>query len=1430
MFLEDLMKKYLLLCFWLLCSSIFSQAQLFTNNAPNQVVTLDLKLEQFNFVPGQIIIKLKDDVNVALAKSNGVVSLGINTLDVVLQKYNISSANKVFPNEKRILNKKMLKAFNGVEFEQPSLHNIYKIESDISLNVLDAIDELKQDPHIEYAEPNYILSVLDFIPTSPALNENEMQDWIKEHNSDLQINNTNSFTPNDPLYSQQWSLPAAQVDAVWDSTTGDTTQVIAILDTGVDWLHPDLKNKIWINPNEIPNNGMDDDNNGYIDDVRGWDFVNYDNNPLDDNGHGTHVAGIAAAEGNNGIGVSGISWGAKIMPVKMLNNKGYGDIVTSAQAVYYATQNGATILNMSFGVRYRSSTMEMACMYACANSELVAAAGNESKSIYELTDYGDSYAFFPAGFNFVFGVQTNDSYSNYDPDGPLYSEFITGDNYELVSYGSGILSTFPGGSYKMYSGTSMAAPMISGILSLYNSYHVNSIREDRWANFIHQSTPVNAYKTIFNSMEKSIFDIVSYELTDSLDGNDYDNQADAGETIKLWARIRNTFKTSLDTRMKIQLSDVYRPYYNEYINFIKDTVKLGTVSSFRELHNKLNPFLIQLKPNIPNEDKLEFELLVWDETQPDTSKQVFTISVFNGEELSGLLSGNIILTPDKVWMINNSARLTTGSTMKILPGTRLVVNSSFDNRGYIEAIGTPDSMIILENESISLQVCKYVKYIGNGSNDISVGYCTDSEFTNLRDVYGESFYNCKFSLLRRFIPNNDSLVNCKIENIRYISGYPNSPHHYINVRFDHSTLISNFFDNSYFYKCVFNDNFYSKCDVGQNYAHFSRYSNVKFTSFYNAKNWLVKEYPHYIQLGLISDLAKLFAIGTGNVENLYNNVFIMGRDRLFYSFIRTEGSEDQVTIANQYFGTNQLGKIHQWVKDFQDDATLPYANIIPMEVPSDSVHGFVWKVLVNGKDAQDEYVEPVGVGYTKFEVYFNRPMDPNYTPQLTFGGIFPYTSFPVVDSSAWSSDYKIWRGFYKVKLYTGDGINRIRVAGARDLEGFEIPVEDQRFEFTINAATANSIDFMATAGLGKVNLEWRNPDREDVPDLLGYNIYRMEHINDTTLTSPVMINSSLVADTLYTDYDVVPNKKYYYYYRVVRTDFSESDSSKVVSSIPFTAAIGDGNGDLTVNVLDVLTTVSYILGQNPQPFIFDAADIVRDSVINVLDVVGNVNLILHGTSLPDYLAKNSSGSAKLELIGNDIYLTTENPVAGIQLLLKGKGLSNAKFKFNSFHNFENMSSTIGDSLLIVLLYNMNNNQLEAGKYYIGSVEGNFNALNLNNAVLSDNKGAEINLNIIDNGVSSIPSDFYLEQNYPNPFNLSTTIQYGIPNKTNGKIVIYNILGQKIKTFELGDIEPGKYKLVWDGKNNYGSVVASGVYIFRFESQKFTLAKKMMLIK
>jgi len=155
------MKHFLLYFFALLQINLFSQTVNGTTPAADDVIKLDPRASQFDFVPGQILIKLKDDVSVSLAKVNGVTVMGVPSIDSVLQKHKMQNAEKLFPNEKRNFNKRMLKTSNGKEFEQPNLHNIYKVVGDSTLNIFEVINELKEDPNVEYAEPNYILSIVD---------------------------------------------------------------------------------------------------------------------------------------------------------------------------------------------------------------------------------------------------------------------------------------------------------------------------------------------------------------------------------------------------------------------------------------------------------------------------------------------------------------------------------------------------------------------------------------------------------------------------------------------------------------------------------------------------------------------------------------------------------------------------------------------------------------------------------------------------------------------------------------------------------------------------------------------------------------------------------------------------------------------------------------------------------------------------------------------------------------------------------------------------------------------------------------------------------------------------------------------------------------------------------------------------------------------
>jgi thermitase len=284
------------------------------------------------------------------------------------------------------------------------------------------IAALRHHPLVEYAEPNYILrAVLD---------------------------------PNDPFFPSQWGLDMIDAPEAWDVTTGSSDIIIAIVDSGIDLDHLDLKNKIWVNNDETLN-GLDDDGNDKVDDVKGWDFINNDNNPQDDYGHGTHVAGIAAAETNNSTGVAGLSWGARIMPVKVLGSSGQGPISSVANGITYAADNGAQVINLSLGGTglADNETLKGAVNYAYSKGcLLVAAAGNCDPSCYE--------PIYPAAYDHVIAVAATNSSDNR----AWFSNY--GSYIDVAAPGVSIYSTVRNNGYGYMDGTSMATPFVSGLAAL----------------------------------------------------------------------------------------------------------------------------------------------------------------------------------------------------------------------------------------------------------------------------------------------------------------------------------------------------------------------------------------------------------------------------------------------------------------------------------------------------------------------------------------------------------------------------------------------------------------------------------------------------------------------------------------------------------------------------------------------------------------------------------------------------------------------------------------------------------------------------------------------------------------------------------------------------------------------------------------------------
>lgn len=282
--------------------------------------------------------------------------------------------------------------------------------------------------------------------------------------------------PNDPRLDEQWPLrntgqrvdgrtgtPGADINTalLWGRSSGGAGVVVAVMDTGIDTTHPDLADSLWTNPGEIPANGLDDDHNGFIDDAHGWNFVADNERVQSTVGHGTHVAGIIAARRDNAQGISGVAWGATIMPVRVI---GSGPVRSSTiiAALQYAMANGARVVNMSLTLRQRSQALRDALDEAGRRGVVVVvSAGNAGRRI-------DSLPIYPASYqldNLIAVAATNQhdrlaNFSNYGPS-----------TVDLAAPGTSVLSTWPGGSYRPLDGTSMSAPHVAGVAAILLADH-----------------------------------------------------------------------------------------------------------------------------------------------------------------------------------------------------------------------------------------------------------------------------------------------------------------------------------------------------------------------------------------------------------------------------------------------------------------------------------------------------------------------------------------------------------------------------------------------------------------------------------------------------------------------------------------------------------------------------------------------------------------------------------------------------------------------------------------------------------------------------------------------------------------------------------------------------------------------------------------------
>lgn len=277
-----------------------------------------------------------------------------------------------------------------------------------------------------------------------------------------------AVVPNDPLFPQQWALrnvgqtggtPGADVAAeeLWDFVDSAHRVVVAVLDSGLDYDHPDLVGIRWANTGEVSGNGIDDDGNGQVDDLGGWDFVDDDADPRDDHDHGTHVTGTMAARRNNGLGVSGVCETTSVIPCKVLNSSNLGNVSDLVEAIDYARLSGARVMNLSLQNFPDSINLQEAIDRAeAADILIVAAAGNQGRN-------NDVFPNYPSSFANSNVISVGNSTAN---DTPASGSNFGATNVDLFAPGSSIYSTLRNGAYGFYTGTSMSAPHVTAAAAL----------------------------------------------------------------------------------------------------------------------------------------------------------------------------------------------------------------------------------------------------------------------------------------------------------------------------------------------------------------------------------------------------------------------------------------------------------------------------------------------------------------------------------------------------------------------------------------------------------------------------------------------------------------------------------------------------------------------------------------------------------------------------------------------------------------------------------------------------------------------------------------------------------------------------------------------------------------------------------------------------
>lgn len=1145
-----------------------------------------------------VLVKLAPGVRVAspTRQESGEFTSDV-ALNRVLEEHGIIRLDPIFPKATPPQPNEQITDANGQILPKPDLTRWYRaVLKDDETEIYTTVAALADTPGVAWAEPDYLRKPVG------ETNATGMLGVLAGDADSSHVPQSPAFT--DPLYDQQWHLPAVHAPEAWAYLQsqglppgGSPDVVVAVIDTGVDYTHPDLAANMWVNAPEFGGvTGVDDDGNGYIDDTYGADTVTPDGNPQDDHGHGTHVAGIIAAQADNGIGGVGVAYTSRIMALKAAQYSGVLAASDIAEAIYYAVEKGAQVINMSFGGYARSQVEEDALAVAFGQAVLVAAAGNDAKVNLPCPFGRDMY---PAAYNWVLGVMARDQ--NPDAGGNYLAGFSNYDceaqdthEYELMAPGADIWSLLPAGQYAAWDGTSMAAPVVSGLAALartrwndiatYSSRFIMgqlvSTGPMLRAYTLPDGSPVD-YRTPdgvtaltdYPQPQLSYLQHWLFDTTTQASTNDGDGIVDAGETIDLAIIVRNHWGKAEPVTVTLDAWATGAGQPDPYVTVITGTVPYGAIGSFSQDDNGLiydsqgavigvqYPFRFSVDPDTPNDHAIPFRLTIIagngfdpaDPNAPYTFESNFYLLVQRGRELPRLINHNMTLTKDDYWLIPDATLIEAGSILTVTQGTQLqffsidpgdpysqIVRPYLQVEGALRIQGTAAEPVEMFTGVLYPSYPIQIRKIGAGATHLRHARIENPVIGGTNDIYTNAGGGLPLDSVDHAYFNQDTY-----DKIRRYSYYSTPPHWDATNQppiMRATTIGRSIFDGlgyeaPYYYLHVTSpvetslfDSSVVRLETQSNGSVFLKNHKLRTYGIYN---WTSKATTGRLNGGLDQDFT----------DNAILNFWWHPGNSYWMQFVMDASRGNTRDIDENFWGTTSTTLIDASINDFYDDFNLGIYQYQPvLTTPPESAYPFVADVVLS--TAFNSAASIIGAEHITFTVSFNRDMDTVVQPLVSFGPDEPYTDFTVPGD--WTNA-RTWQGSFNVTPVTGDGYQLVRIAGARAAgDPWLITGDDAgRFRFEIVTSGTNAMNLQATGGEGYIDLMWTQTDF----DLrAGYNLYKSTSQNGTY----TRINQTIIPPAQHTYHDtaVQPGVPAYYKFTVVKSDMSESDYSNVAAATP----------------------------------------------------------------------------------------------------------------------------------------------------------------------------------------------------------------------------------------------------------------------------------------